>query len=170
MQFLTSLVCTFFGIGKIRFAPGTFGSLAGAVICFQLLDHRDVDEICILLFSLSWILFYIGVFFSDRFIKEVGTEDPKQIVIDEVVGMMLTFVIAMFFIKPYHDSEKLSLLIISFVSFRIFDIWKPWPISFCDAKIKGGIGVMLDDVIAAIFAGISTLAVYVILRALEIIS
>jgi len=128
-----------FGIGFIPIASGTFGSLAGILIGYILyyINHN-------LLYFIIPILFILGVFTSNVYQKQTGEKDSSIIVIDEVVGQL----IAMLFII-----DNPLLVFISFILFRIFDIFKPWPASYADSKINGGLGVMLDDV----FAGIYTL-------------
>ena len=85
----------------------------------------------------------MGVFTSNVYQKQTGEKDSSIIVIDEVVGQL----IAMLFII-----DNPLLVFISFILFRIFDIFKPWPASYADSKINGGLGVMLDDVFAGIYA------------------
>jgi len=127
-----------FGIGFIPIASGTFGSLAGILIGYILyyINHN-------LLYFIIPILFILGVFTSNVYQKQTGEKDSSIIVIDEVVGQL----IAMLFII-----DNPLLVFISFILFRTFDIFKPWPASYADSKINGGLGVMLDDVFAAIYA------------------
>ena len=104
------------------------------------------------------IIFVIGTYSADRYSKLTEINDPKEVVIDEVVGQMLTiFLTIPFSFMFLSNSVPIDLLVIisllvSFILFRIFDILKPWPINWIDKKIKGGFGIMLDDVMAAIFA------------------
>lgn len=116
---------------------------------------------------ITFITFLIGTVSSHYYSKFATNDDPRDVVIDEVVGvwflialLQLTFVQindisiphALDFIMEEHNS-LFNIIIISgaFVFFRIFDIQKPWPISYCDQKIHGGLGIMLDDIAAAIF-------------------
>lgn len=97
-------------------------------------------------------LFFIGVKISDLYMERFSrTGDPKEVVIDEVAGMFLTLSFIGFTAEGY---------IFGFVVFRLFDILKPWPISWADSKVKGGLGVMLDDILAAI----ATIIVWVALE------
>jgi phosphatidylglycerophosphatase A len=109
------------------------------------------------------VLFIAGTYFTSLYIKETGREDPKEVVIDEVVGQMFTILLSCLASSFVHNSslsEKLSsdtidfifMFVLPFGLFRFFDIVKPWPINWIDKNIKGGIGVMLDDILAAIFA------------------
>ena len=129
-----------FGIGFIPIASGTFGSLAGLLIGYilYLINFN-------LFFIIIPLLFIFGVIASNTYQKQTGEKDSSVIVIDEVVGQL----IAMIFVV-----DNLTLVLCSFIIFRIFDIFKPWPASFADKKMDGGLGVMLDDVFAGIYAAI----------------
>ena len=128
---------TFFGIGYIPIASGTFGSMAGIILGYiiYLIEFN-------LFYILIPILFILGIISSNIYEKQTNIKDSSIIVIDEVVGQLISM---MFFM---HNN---FLVILSFFIFRIFDILKPWPASYIDNKIKGGMGVMLDDVIAGIY-------------------
>ena len=165
MQALSSIICTVFYVGLIPFAPGTFGTIAGVI--FALFMGFDVILMTI---TLS-MLFIIGYVFSDIYAQRVHKTDPKEVVIDEVVGVLITLVIAftfcdkvLYFYLPiefsclvgynqalYYDSVAL----LSTVLFRFFDILKPGIIKKIDEKVVGGMGIMMDDVVAGIFAGIT---------------
>ena len=129
-----------FGIGFIPIASGTFGSLAGLLIGYilYLINFN-------LFFIIIPLLFIFGVIASKTYQKQTGEKDSSVIVIDEVVGQL----IAMIFVV-----DNLTLVLCSFIIFRIFDIFKPWPASYADKKMDGGLGVMLDDVFAGIYAAI----------------
>ena len=128
---------TFFGIGYIPIASGTFGSMAGIILGYiiYLIEFN-------LFYILIPILFILGIISSNIYEKQTNIKDSSIIVIDEVVGQLISM---MFFM---HNN---FLVILSFFIFRFFDILKPWPASYIDNKIKGGMGVMLDDVIAGIY-------------------
>ena len=164
------LIATGLGIGKIPFMPGTFGSILGLLFSQPLfifaLDfstelHRQEPQYSIWLVFWAIIstgicsLFFLGWWASAVYQKRTPNEDPKEVVIDEVVGMMLVFYGAMpihFVLSIYSTTEQLLNIAIQFVMFRFCDIVKPWPVSYCDQNIKGGIGIMLDDIVAAIMA------------------
>lgn len=125
-----------FGSGLMPFAPGTWGTLAAIPVYLLLVgSHWSVY----LAFTL--LAFVLGVWVSDKVSDDLGMHDYKGIVWDEVVGYLLTM-----FLAP----SGLGWIIIGFILFRIFDIWKPQPIGFVDQKVQGGLGIMLDDVLAAI--------------------
>ena len=134
---LNTTFVSVFGIGFIPVASGTFGSIAGLIIGYilNLVDYK-------LFFIIIPILFILGVITSNIYQKQTGEKDSSVIVIDEVVGQL----IAMMFVM-----DNLILIFISFIIFRIFDIYKPWPASYADEKMDGGIGVMLDDVFAGMY-------------------
>ena len=137
---LNTMFVSVFGIGFIPFASGTFGSLAGLIIGYalNLINYN-------LFFLVIPILFILGVIASNTYQKHTGEKDSSVIVIDEVVGQL----IAMMFVI-----DDFVLVFISFIIFRIFDIFKPWPASYADEKMTGGFGVMLDDVFAGIYTAI----------------
>lgn len=130
-----------FGSGLAKKAPGTFGTLVGLPI-FWLISGLGV---CIQL-AIIFALFLIGIYFCDKTGKALGVSDHGGIVWDEIVAIMLVLTVT-----PYQWQWWLA----AFVLFRLFDIWKPAPIDQCDARVKGGLGVMLDDLLAAIYAIIS---------------
>ena len=138
---INTLFVSVFGVGFIPIASGTFGSLAGIIIGYILYYINNN-----LLYFAIPVLFIFGVLCANIYQKQTGEKDSSVIVIDEVVGQL----IAMLFII-----DNPLLVFISFILFRIFDIFKPWPASYADRKIKGGLGVMLDDVVAGIYALIS---------------
>ena len=136
----STIFVSVFGIGFIPIASGTFGSLAGLLIGYilYLINFN-------LFFIIIPLLFIFGVIASNIYQKQTGEKDSSVIVIDEVVGQL----IAMIFVV-----DNLILVLCSFIIFRIFDIFKPWPASYADKKMDGGLGVMLDDVFAGIYAAI----------------
>ena len=137
---LNIMFVSVFGIGFIPFASGTFGSLAGLIIGYvlNLINYN-------LFFIIIPMLFILGVIASNTYQKQTGEKDSSVIVIDEVVGQL----IAMMFVM-----DNYVLVFISFIIFRLFDIYKPWPASYADKKMTGGFGVMLDDVFAGIYTAI----------------
>ncbi len=125
-----------FGSGLMSVAPGTWGTLAAIPISLLLLKtHWTIYVVATLL------AFILGVWVSDRVSKDLGVSDYKGIVWDEVVGYLITM-----FLVP----TGLMWMILGFILFRIFDIWKPYPISLVDQKIHSGLGIMLDDALAAV--------------------
>lgn len=129
-----------FGSGLAKKAPGTFGTLAA--IPFFLL----IQDLAWPLY-LSWLLvtFVLGVWWCERASHTLGVHDHGGIVWDEFVGYWITM-----FMAP----AGFVWMLVGFVLFRFFDIIKPWPIRWFDRRVGGGFGIMIDDVIAGIFAAI----------------
>ena len=132
-------------------APGTVGSFVSLIIGLFLLEFLHPST----LFLLSLLITVIAIKQIDIYEKEVGIHDGKEIVIDELVGMWITLAIC-----GINSSNILFMAPIAFIFFRLFDIWKPSFIGKIDRDVKGGLGVMGDDVLAGIAAGIATAGVY----------
>ena len=132
-------------------APGTVGSFVSLIIGLFLLEFLHVST----LFLLSLLITVIAIKQIDIYEKEVGMHDGKEIVIDELAGMWITLSIC-----GINSSNILYMAPIAFAFFRLFDIWKPSFIGKIDRDVKGGLGVMGDDVLAGIAAGIATAGVY----------
>lgn len=128
-----------FGSGLSPKAPGTMGSLAAIPVI--LLAHFIGIPL--------WILFVLttlgGTWLADKSSKDLGVHDHPGIVIDEFAGMMLTLL----FIPL-----SLMSVVLGFALFRLFDIWKPWPIRLLDQHVEGGFGIMVDDLLAGVYAGV----------------
>ena len=129
------LVATFFYLGKLPFAPGTWGSL-GALLLWLLLPVAFSIHLSVIV-----ILFVLGVYSSNKMAKYLDNHDPSEVVIDEVVGMGISL-----FMLPH----SLGLYLFAFILFRIFDIIKPLFI-YRIQNLSGGWGIMLDDVLAGLF-------------------
>ena len=140
------LFLTFFYSGLSPKAPGTAGTVAGLIVGVLLLLVLPKST----LFTATLALFVVAVIETNKYEKKHDLHDPKEIVIDEVVGIWLVLVMVPF------DWISIAL---GFVFFRLYDILKPSVIGRVDRKLKGGMGVMLDDVLAGFFAGISVLVV-----------
>lgn len=146
---------TFGGTGLSPKAPGTVGSFASLLVGLVVLRYFGMQT----LFMLTFAVTIIGIFEITKYEKATGTHDQQQIVIDETSGMWISLMIAystaITLDYPYVD---LLAIVLSFLTFRLFDIWKPSTIGWIDRELKGGFGVMLDDVLAGIAGGsLSTL-------------
>ena len=148
---LAMVLATWFGSGQIKFAPGTFGSLAALPFAWLIYDNFHAQGLAVV----TLVVFLIGIWAADIHAQQLPDEDPSEIVIDEVVGMWLTLLV----VPP-----DVVLYIIGFVFFRIADIWKPWPVSWADQAIKGGAGIMLDDIFAGAYAALALLAVRIVFQ------
>ena len=127
------------GSGLAPRAPGTFGSLVGVGVYLVLAPLGP--SVCAVALGL---MFLVGVPICARTARALGVHDHPAIVWDEVVGVFLTLVCG---------SGGWLATGVGFVLFRIFDIWKPWPVRWADARVPGGLGVMVDDLLAAVYAG-----------------
>jgi phosphatidylglycerophosphatase A len=127
------------GLGKVPFAPGTVASIVAGIPSAILLSL--VGEWWALL--LLVLLFIAGCYVAGAAETELQKTDPGEVVIDELVGFLITML--GFPITPHT-------LVLGIVGFRLFDIWKPWPINILDRKLKGGVGIMMDDVAAGVLA------------------
>ena len=144
-----------FGSGLIKPAPGTWGTLAALPVWwFFLADLNSNIYILVLL-----VTFALGVFLCGYTAKALGTHDHGSIVWDEFVGVW----IALAFMP-----KTLFALVFAFVLFRFFDILKPYPIKLLDKHVHGGFGIMIDDVLAGVFAWISVKAILFVATYLSI--
>lgn len=132
-------------------APGTVGSFVSLIIGLFLLEFLHVST----LFLLSLLITVIAIKQINIYEKEVGMHDGKEIVIDELAGMWIALSIC-----GINSENMIFMAPLAFIFFRIFDIWKPSIIGRIDREVKGGIGVMGDDILAGIAAGIATAGVY----------
>jgi phosphatidylglycerophosphatase A len=147
------------GSGLAPVAPGTVGSLV-ALAPYVLLREWGLAAV----FVASAVLFVAGVWAAGRAIAAVGREDPGVITVDEWVGQWLTLALMELggALLALHAPSRLALLLVGFLVFRACDIAKPWPASWADRNVKGGLGAMLDDVFAGVWAGVlGTLALVV---------
>jgi len=148
---LQKLFLTFGGAGLSSKAPGTVGTLASLPVGLAILYYLGMEA----LFTVTLAITVIGIFEINKYEKQTGIHDQQHIVIDEAAGMwislMIAFSTAITLSYPY--VEFLAILF-SFSAFRLFDIWKPSTIGWIDRELKGGLGVMLDDVLAGVAGGL----------------
>ena len=141
------LFLTFFMIGKIKYAPGTLASLLTCLLFLVLINLFNFQ----VLFLITLIIFFYSFIAINNSFDEFKSEDPQEIVIDEVVGQMLPL-LAIPIYETLYPLPKIYYFISAFLLFRIFDIWKPFPVSYVDNNIKGSLGIMLDDIVASIYS------------------
>ncbi len=159
---LPRLVATFFGIGHLRPAPGTWGSAAAAAL--GVLIH-GVGGFPLLLAATVAVI-PLGFWATARTVAAQADKDPSEIVIDEVAGqwIALLFPSAGFWMRGMDNWDfPWPGYVAAFLFFRLFDIWKPWPIRDVDHSLKGGLGIMLDDLIAALYAALCVATIRVAL-------
>ena len=149
VPFLIDILATGFYMGKIPFMPCTFGSLVAIPIGY-LCTYLPVYG----KWSVFALIFLAGIYAAERYSNITGIEDPGSVVIDEVAGLLLFYIIFPF--KPVYIAA-------GFILFRFFDILKPFPVSFFDS-IKNGLGIMLDDTAAGLYA---VLVWFIVIKVLE---
>jgi len=155
---LNRLFITFFGTGLAPKAPGTVGSFAALIVGVALLEIVPMAT----LFMLTLAITIIAIFEINKYEKETGSHDDKSIVIDEVSGMWIALMLALATAESMNYAYAREIAIVgSFAAFRLFDIWKPSTIGTIDRKVKGGLGVMGDDILAGIAGGMLTIALLV---------
>ncbi len=163
IKIFNSLFVTMLGLGKIKFIPGTFGSLATTIILYILFHILNVSSHFILL-GLVIIFIYSFPAVSSH-IKENENKDPSEIIIDELIGQA----IPIFAYEISHGTEKspdeaIIFYCICFVLFRFFDIMKPFPVSFFDKNFKNSLGVIMDDVCAGLYVIFSLICFMVLIN------
>jgi len=154
------LFVTLFGIGKIKKIPGSFASLATVLFLFFLFHILNVSP-NIFLFSII-IIFFISFYAVNIFIKDLTNKDPKEVVIDEFIGQSIP--ISLYEISHNGTKETdqvLTSYFIMFILFRIFDIIKPYPVSYYDKNFKNSFGVIMDDVCAGLYV-VAALVLYMV--------
>ena len=139
-----------FGSGLAPKAPGTFGTLAA--IPFYLLMSPLAWPYYL---GLVVVFTVIGIWACDRTARELGAKDPSAIVWDEFVGFFITMLAVPSALLT--ESHGWIWILAGFLAFRLFDIWKPWPIRVIDERVEGGLGIMLDDILAGIMAALTLL-------------
>lgn len=144
---ISKIFSTFFFVGIVKKAPGTFGTLAAVIVIYPFLDQISMKDAQ----YLTYAFFLLGTIAAAKYMQVVKRDDPKEVVIDEVVGVWLCLFLNKF-LAP--EASIHVNVVASFVLFRFFDILKPFPISYVDKHMKNALGVMLDDVLAGIFASI----------------
>jgi len=144
------LFVTLFGIGKIKKIPGSFASLATTLFLFFLFHVLNIS-LNIFLFSLIIIIF-ISLYAVNIFIKDLAHKDPKEVVIDEFIGQSIP--ICLYEVAhnmPKETDQILKYYFIMFILFRIFDITKPFPVSYYEKNFQNSFGVIMDDVCAGLY-------------------
>ena len=155
------LFVTLFGIGKIEKIPGSVASLATTIFLFFLLHILKISPNFILAFVI--IIFFISLYAVNIFIKDLDNKDPKEVVIDEFIGQSIPICLY----EIAHEAAKetsqvLTSYFIMFILFRIFDIAKPFPVSYYDKNFKNSFGVIMDDVVAGLYV-VAVLVLYMVI-------
>ena len=134
-------------IGKIKYAPGTIASLMTCLLFLLLINIFNI----ITIFLITLIIFFYSFIAINNSFEEFEVDDPQEIVMDEVVGQMLPL-LAIPIYETLYPLPTIYYCAAAFLSFRLFDVWKPYPISYVDNNIKGALGIMLDDILASVYS------------------
>ena len=156
------LFVTFFGIGSIRFAPGTITSFITTIFLFSLFHVINLSNNIILI---TLLLIFIYSFYAvSEYIKDNENKDPKEVVIDEFIGQSIPIYLYEISHKTIKDPQEAVLFYLYiFILFRYFDIKKPFPVSYFDKKFKNSFGVILDDVVAGLYV-VLTLIIFMFVK------
>ena len=161
MNKINFLFVTLFGIGKIKLIPGSFGSLATTLFLFFIFHILKFSPNVVLVGVI--IIFFISLYAVNIYIKNLENKDPKEIVIDEFIGQSIPICLY----EIAHEGTKeinqvLTFYFIMFILFRIFDIVKPYPVSYYDKNFKNSFGVIMDDVCAGLYV-VAVLVLYMVI-------
>jgi len=157
-----SLFVTMFGLGKIRFMPGTFGSLATTIFLFYLFHSLNISSNIILI---GWIVIFIYSFYAvSTHTQDSKNKDPGEIIIDEFLGQSIPiYLYEISHGTTKENSEAIIYYVLFFLLFRYFDIVKPFPVSFFDKNFKNSFGVIMDDICAGLYV-VLTLVCFMVIK------
>ena len=161
MNKLNFLFVTLFGIGNLKKIPGSYASLATTIFLFILFHILNASPNIVLIGVI--IVFFISLYAVNIFIKDLDNKDPKEVVIDEFIGQSIP--ICLYEIAhegTRENSQVLTFYFIMFILFRIFDITKPYPVSYYDRNFKNSFGVIMDDVCAGLYV-VAVLVFYMVI-------
>tara|TARA_B110000003_G_C16648040_1_gene532910 strand:+ start:1103 stop:1606 length:504 start_codon:yes stop_codon:yes gene_type:complete len=162
IETFNSLFVTMFGLGKIKFIPGTFGSLATILILYNFFHVLNLSTNLVLIILI--IIFIYSFYAVSTHIKNNENKDPKEIIIDEFLGQS----IPIYLYEISHGTNKdgndsIIYYSIFFILFRYFDIMKPFPVNFFDKNFKNSFGVIMDDICAGFYV-VLTLVCFMIIK------
>ena len=163
MNKINFLFVTLFGIGKLKKIPGSYASLATTIFLFFLFHIFNFSPNFILICII--IIFLISLYAVNIFIKDLDNKDPKEIVIDEFIGQSIP--ISLYEVAhniPEESDQIFKFYFIMFILFRVFDIAKPYPVSYYDKNFKNSFGVIMDDVCAGLYV-VAVLVLYMVIAA-----
>ncbi len=155
------LFVTLFGIGKLKKIPGSYASLITTIFLYFLFHILNFSPSFILFIII--FIFFLSLYAVNVFIKDLDNKDPKEVVIDEFIGQSIPICLY----EIAHATEKtfdqtLTFYFIMFILFRIFDITKPYPVSYYDKNFKNSFGVIMDDVCAGLYV-VAVLVLYMVI-------
>ena len=161
MNKVNFLFVTLLGIGKLKKIPGSYASLATTIFLFFLFHILNFSPNFVLIGII--FIFLISLYAINIFVKNLDNKDPKEVVIDEFIGQSIPICLY----EIAHEGTKetgqvLTFYFIMFILFRIFDITKPYPVSYYDKKFKNSFGVLMDDVCAGLYV-VAFLVLYMVI-------
>ena len=160
MNKINFLFITLFGIGKFKNIPGSYASLLTVIFLFCLFHILNFTPHTVLIGVI--IIFFISLYAVNIFIKDLDNKDPKEIVIDEFIGQSIPICLYEIAHEGTKETDEvLTFYFIMFILFRIFDITKPYPVSYYDKNFKNSFGVIMDDVCAGLYV-VGVLVLYMV--------
>ena len=162
IKIFNSLLVTMFGLGKIKFMPGTFGSLATTIFLFYLFHILKISSDIILI---GWLVIFVYSFYAvSTYTRDDKNKDPGEIIIDEFLGQSIPIYLYEISHGTAKESDEAIIYYgLFFILFRYFDIMKPFPVSFFDKNFKNSFGVIMDDICAGLYV-VLTLVCFMIVK------
>jgi len=155
------LFVTLFGVGKLKKIPGSYASLVTTIFLFFLFHIQNFSPNIVLIGVI--IVFFISLYAVNIFIKDLDNKDPKEIVIDEFIGQSIPICLYEISHEGTKETDQiLTFYFIMFILFRVFDITKPYPVSYYDKNFKNSFGVIMDDVCAGLYV-VAVLVLYMVI-------
>lgn len=144
------LFVTMLGVGSISRIPGSIASLITTIILFIFFNFLNFSVNLVLFFVI--LIFFISIYAINKFIEEKENKDPKEVVIDEFIGQSIPICLyEVAHTQSKELNEALTIYFLMFILFRVFDITKPYPVSYYDKNFKNSFGVIMDDVCAGLY-------------------
>ena len=162
IKIFNSLLVTMFGLGKIKFMPGTFGSLITTIFLFYLFHTLKISSNVIII---VWIIIFVYSFYAvSTHTRDSKNKDPGEIIIDEFLGQSIPiYLYEISHGTAKEGNEAIIYYVLFFILFRYFDIMKPFPVSFFDKNFKNSFGVIMDDICAGLYV-VLTLVCFMIIK------
>jgi len=156
-----SILVTMFGLGKIKFMPGTFGSLATTIILFYLFHTLNISSNIVLIGLI--IIFMYSFYAVSTYVRDNKNKDPGEIIIDEFLGQSIPiYLYEISHGTTKESNEAIVYYALFFILFRYFDIMKPFPVSFFDKNFKNSFGVIMDDICAGLYVVLTVVCFMVV--------
>ena len=161
MNNINFLFVTLFGIGKLKKIPGSYASLVTTIFLFFIFHILNFSPNIFLIVVI--IIFFISLYAVNIFIRDLDNKDPKEVVIDEFIGQSIPICLYEIAHEGTKETNKVLMFYFTmFILFRIFDIVKPYPVSYYDKNFKNSFGVIMDDVCAGLYV-VAVLILYMVI-------